>query len=165
MPYFRKTLVFAFSILAAPALAGPTYLETTCATSGMFTDGVTCDRGVLYDLVSDGSSTIYSLKLTAPSAHCSPVRYVVAWPPPPPPAPGTLYAVPTTPLEPVPYGPNFLGETGVLGPGQSAVVDLGRGYPRGRNQLMIMVVGLVRDCNVGAIHSWGVNVDSLIVPE
>lgn len=165
MPLHRNALVLAFSTLAGPALAGPTYLETTCASSGLVAEGATCDRGVLYDLVSDGSSTIYSLTLTAPPTHCSPVKYFVAWPPPPPPPPGTLYAIPATPLQPFAGGTNYLGETGILGPGQSGTVDLGRGYPRGRNQLMIMVVGPVRDCNVGVIHSWGVTVDTVIVPE
>jgi hypothetical protein len=163
-----KAFLFAtLGLMAAPlpAAAQSTYLETTCSASGLVAGGATCDRGVLYDLVSDGSSTIYSLRLTAPATHCSPVQYVVAWPPPPPPPEGTLYAVPATPLQPFAGGTNYLGETGVLGPGQSGTVDLGRGYPRGPNQLMIMVIGPVQDCNVGAIHSWGVQVQPVIVPE
>lgn len=165
-----KTIFLTGLLLAsgAPSLAlADTYLETGCSTSVQNGGESYCDNGVSYFLDSDGSSTIYSLRVTAPPTHCSPVKYLVAFPPPPPPAPGEVvaYAVPSRPLDPVPYGHNNIGMTGVLRPGESAVVDLGRGYDRGTHELMIMVIGLVQDCNAGQIHSWGVSVAPMIVPE
>lgn len=158
-------LVGAFGL---PCLAfADTYLETTCSSSVQNGNEVYCDQGAIYQHDSDGTSTIYALRLTAPPTHCSPVKYVVAFPPPPPPDPGTViaYAVPTAPLTPYEGGDNHISRTGVLQPGESATVDIGRGYARGTTPLMIMVIGLIEDCNAGQLHNWGVSVAPIIVPE
>jgi hypothetical protein len=163
-------LATAFVLFSsAPSLAQAIYLETTCATSVRDGSQTYCDQGVTFDLVSGGTSDVIQLRLTAPATHCSPVSYLVAFPPPPPPGPDDIaIAVPSTPLSPVIYGHNSLAMSGVLGPGESEMVaffDERRRFERGTHRLMVMVIGHVADCNVGQIQSWGVTVEQMLVPQ
>lgn len=155
----------ALCLLSAPAFAQATYLETTCAQSALWEGATTCDRGLTFTLTSDGEATIMGLYLTAPPTHCSRVSYVVAHPPPPPPTEPAIIALPATPLQPVEYGVNYITRTRPLAPGQTELVTLGRGFSAGTHPVMVMVVGLIEDCNIGQIHSWGVTAEQVIIPE
>lgn len=163
-----KTIFLAGLILTGgiPSLAAAdTYMEATCGFSERWAGGVVCDQGVSYSFTSDGTSTIFGLYLTAPPAHCSPVKYVVALPPAPPPEEPAVIAVPTTPIRPGEFGPNYLTETRALQPGATELVTIGRGFPAGTNTVMIMVFGLEEGCNTGQIHNWGVTASDVIIPE
>lgn len=152
-------------LFAAPAAAQAIYLETVCGSSVLDGAKTYCDSGVTFDMAVGGTSDIMAVQLAAPASHCSPVSYLLATPPPQPSSEPTLGAVPATPLQPIPFGGNVLGVTEVLQPGESEMLTLGRGWARGSHRLMVMVIGQVADCNVGEIHSWGVTVEPLIIPE
>jgi hypothetical protein len=151
-----------------PAVAQAMYLETTCGTSVRDGNKTYCDQGVTFDIVSGGTSDVFQFRLTAPATHCSPVSYLLAFPPPPPPTEPAVIVLPATPLSPIIFGHNALAESGVLRPGESQIVGFfepRRRLERGTHRLMIMVTGYVAGCNVGQIQSWGVTVEPQIVPQ
>ena len=131
------------SPFAAPtlALADENFVKT-CYRSRLVEGQVSCDTHALYRFQSMSADHNYALELTAPATHCSPVQYRV--------------------LE---NGSRaFLGSSRYLQPGESQVVEIGNGFPRGINKVMIVAWGKVEGCNTGVMHSWGVNVHPVELP-
>lgn len=151
----------ALTLVAAPTLGGPiAYLEASCAQSlaeGQFT---TCDQAVTFEISVAGTSDIMGLRLSAPSTHCSSVVYAAV---------KTDPAVPveaqTQPLRAFDRGPDVVASTGPLAANEAEVLSLGRGWAVGTHEIRIMALGVIEDCNVGQLQSWGVNVEQVIIPE
>jgi hypothetical protein len=107
---------------------------TTCATP----------RDAIFTFRSDGEPTMYGLKITAPSAHCSAVNYQV-WSTS---GPEHMYA----------RTQEFLNA------GESELVQIGNEFPRGNVAVAIRVLGQVGGCNTGAMQGWGARVELVVIP-
>lgn len=129
---------------AASAQAGTA--NVTCSSSSRQGNLVTCNGYATVTLNSTSPDLLYALRLTAPSAHCSPVSYGVTRAP---------YAT----------GADALGATGALNGGMSEFVYLGRNWAPGAYPLRVSATGYVAGCNTGALGSWGVNWEVVIVPQ
>jgi hypothetical protein len=92
-----------------------------------------------------GATTHFALRISAPTAHCSPIKYVVRRVSPP----GTDRLV----------GETKSGWYGFLQPGQSEDVDIGRDWGPGEHEVLIAALGVVEGCNTGQMNSFGVNVE------
>lgn len=101
-----------------------------------------CRVAVQFASVSDLRS--YGLLIAAPEAGCRRVRFRVEG------------------------NEGFLGQTPPLGPGELAVVRMGRGFPEGRNEVTIAAVGCkaapaatrrVTLAKIGPDHGWRASAD------
>ena len=130
-----SAILLALGLLPAPAFAESIVVQ--CAESRPDSSRtVVCGTPGTVTFRSDGPEVEYFARVTAPATHCSPVHYNLFHP-------GT---------------PGSVAGTGKLQPGQFENVSIGRGYAAGVNQLDIQATGWIEGCNVGAIHSWGVDV-------
>ena len=125
---------------SSPTLLLDTSLAVDCGASLPFevTPGVAsmaCDRRIPVDFVSPGRGHELDLTLTAPASHCSTVTYMVNDP-----ASGTTLAM----------SPR-------LAAGESFRLSLGATWDAGPQVIDIGAVGYVDGCNVGEMHSWGVD--------
>jgi hypothetical protein len=131
----------ALALLAGPALAER--IEVQCETSAPYLSGsVLCSTRGSFSFRSDGPEVPFYLTVTAPASHCSDVSYVVY------PA-GTLLSV---------------GFSDRLRPGETQNIEIGAGFGPGEARLEIGAIGYIGGCNVGAIHSWAVEVSAAPVP-
>lgn len=129
----------------APAAAATVLLEdsfaTDCGASTPYevfpgVPSVMCDRRIAVDFVSPGPGHDIEITVAAPASHCSTVTYFVN-------RAGTSFTY---------------GMTDRLAPGTPVKLGLGNDWPAGRQTVDIGAVGYVDGCNVGEIHSWGVDV-------
>jgi hypothetical protein len=141
----RFAMVLAL-LSVAPAKAGPVYLEATCTQSEQQGQLSTCDQHVTFEISVAGTSDIMGLRVEAPSGHCSRVGY------------GAV-------KYPYRTGLDVVAQSGFLRPNESEVLNLGRGWAVGTHEIRIIAIGVVEDCNVGQLHSWGINVEQMVIPE
>ncbi len=142
----RLFLSLLLALSAPMALAGPQSAVVTCQTSNRQGNLTDCSDHATVTLLSEAADLIYGMKLSAPPAHCSTVAYgVVKFP----------YGT----------GADVIGMTGFLNAGQTETLILGRNWAPGTHELRIIATGVVGGCNAGALQSWGVNWEQVIVPE
>lgn len=97
---------------------------------------VMCDTRIPVDFISPGPGHELEITVAAPASHCSTVTYFVN-------RAGTSFTY---------------GMTERLAPGTPVKLNLGSDWPAGPARIDIGAVGYVDGCNVGEIHSWGVDV-------
>ncbi|MBL9050032.1 MAG: hypothetical protein JNK19_07970 [Tabrizicola sp.] len=128
-------------VAAGPAVLMENSLATECGASTPYevTPGVPsmmCDRRIPVDFVSPGPGHDLEITLTAPATHCSSVTYFVAR-----------------------AGSSFtFGMSPRLSAGESTTISLRNDMAAGPQRVEIGAIGYVDGCNVGEIHSWGVDV-------
>jgi hypothetical protein len=129
----------------APVAAASVLLENSyaveCGSSTPFevepgVASVACDRRIPVDFISPGPGHELELTVAAPTSHCSTVTYFVNHP-------GSSHTI---------------GMTGRLSAGDPFKIMLGSDWPAGPQTLDIAAVGFVDGCNIGEMHSWGVDV-------
>jgi hypothetical protein len=148
-------LAGALALLAfapAPALAGRTYLSASCPASERYDDETTCSQpngaqvNVSFTIDALGPPTIYWVRLAAPAEHCAKVKYL-------------LYQQDSS------GGFALIDATRFLDRGESETLVIRDMMPRGRQAFEIGAIGEVGGCNGGAMQSWGVWVEPMVVPQ
>jgi hypothetical protein len=134
-------------LVALPAAAQSSgSLTVVCAASQREGFVTTCDGHADVTLsVADRPGSMWSIRLTAPASHCSPVTYMVVRPP---------FAT----------GADVVGMTRVLRAGETDYVALGDSFGPGRYPFRIVAGGYVEGCNIGQMHSWGVDYAFVLIP-
>jgi hypothetical protein len=128
-------------VAAAPAVLVEQSYATECGASTPYevypgVASVMCDRRIPIDFISPGPGHDLEITVTPPASHCSTVTYFVN-------RAGTSFTY---------------GMTERLSPGNPVKLGLGSDWPAGPQTIDIGAVGYVDGCNVGEIHSWGVDV-------
>lgn len=156
----RAIVVAAFALVAWASAAHATYLEYQCRNSNSIPgidrrDFVLCESGqggprYTFSFPAPSISGVnaavrYAFRISAPAAHCSPVKYV-------------LRRVSPAGRDTV-VGETKSGWYGFLQPGQSEDVDIGATWGPGQHTILIAVLGLVEGCNTGQLSRWGVNLE------
>lgn len=158
----RAILTFAMLIglFVAPSPAQAAYLEYQCRNSSRALgidrrDFVLCEGGQGGPLfrftfpaasISGAAAAVsYAVRISAPSAHCSPIKYI-------------LRRVSPAGRDVV-VGETKSGWYGFLQPGQSEDVDIGRSWGPGEHTILIAALGIVDGCNTGQMQSFGVNAE------
>lgn len=145
----RALSLAALALLSVslPAVAQQSgYGEVVCSSSQRQGHVTTCEGHFDITLHSEGVPTIYGIQLTAPAGHCAPVSY------------GVVRA-------PFASGADVVGMTRALNAGETEWFELGRDFAAGSHTLQIIANGLVAGCNTGAMQSWGVHWQTMVIPE
>lgn len=123
---------------ASPSLAEK--LVVTCSSSRTIEGHQLCREEARYRFQSFGTHQRFALELRAPDTHCSEVRYDI-----------------------LDSSRNFIGATRFLNAGETAVTNLDASFPEGIARVIIRGWGRTGGCNVGQMHSWGVEVKPVLL--
>lgn len=146
-PMLRPLILTLATLTALPAAAQTSgYQAVTCSASARQGAFTTCEGFAPVTLSVAAPGAIQGIRLTAPAAHCSGVAYAVMRAP---------YAT----------GADVIATSGILRAGQSETLNLGRDFGAGNHALRLIATGVVEGCNVGQMHSWGVDWHFVIIPE
>lgn len=127
-------------LAAIPAPAKAETLVVNCSSSRMVGGHQICREEARYRFQSYGTHQRFALELRAPDTHCSEVRYDI-----------------------LDSSRNFIGSTRFLNAGEVAVTNLDASFPEGIARVIIRGWGRTGGCNVGQMHSWGVEVKPILL--
>lgn len=143
----RHLAIASFLLLGSVPAHAEMTVAANCSRLSVSGGIAACDGYANISLRSEGEDLLYAFKVTAPSAHCSPVAYSVVKAP---------YAT----------GADVLGISGYLQPGQSEFIYVGKNWPKGQESTFrLMATGLVQGCNTVGLQNWSAVVQDVIVPE
>lgn len=138
----RLSLAAALTLFAAPAFAESWTVDCASNSPGPWPDSMFCNEAKMLGFTPGAPNANITLKLSAPSSHCSDISYLINR------LPGS--SEPIAILE-------------RMHPGETRKVKLGTGWTDGENFLTVTAVGHIGGCNTGQLGSWGAI--TIFIPE